>query len=68
VTGVAESTVHGIISDLNFCKLSTCWILKIFTKELKSKRIAASLETLCHYQDEAELFIESIERKKKLHD
>jgi hypothetical protein len=68
VTGIAESTVHGIISDLNFCKLSACWILKIFTEEHKSKRMAASLKNRSCYQDERESFIESIERKKKLHD
>jgi hypothetical protein len=28
--------------------------------ENKSKRMAASLENLCHYQDEGELFLESI--------
>jgi hypothetical protein len=61
VTGIAESTVHEIISDLNFHKVS------------------ASLENLCHYQDEGESFMESIVKgdetwiyaftsvKKKLH-
>jgi hypothetical protein len=60
VTGMTKSTVHEIISDLNFFKASACWVLKMFTKELKSIRIAASFENLCHYQDKGELFVESI--------
>lgn len=52
VTGTAKSTVHGIISDLNFRKLSAHWVLKMLTKEHKSKRLAALLENLCRYQDE----------------
>jgi hypothetical protein len=60
VTGFAKSTVHEIISDLNFYKVSVHWVTKMFTKEHKSKRMAASLENLCHYQDEEESFVESI--------
>jgi hypothetical protein len=59
VTGIAKSTVHDIISDLNFCKMSVHWVPKILTEEHKSKRMAASLENLCCYQD-GELFMESI--------
>jgi hypothetical protein len=40
--------------------VSAHWVPKILTKEHHSKRIAASLENLCHYQDGGELFMESI--------
>jgi hypothetical protein len=32
----------------------------MLTEEHKSKRMAASLEKLCHYQDEGKFFVESI--------
>jgi hypothetical protein len=51
VTGIAKRTVHEIISDLNFSKVSARWVPKMLTKENKSKRMAASIENLCHYQD-----------------
>jgi histone-lysine N-methyltransferase SETMAR len=35
-------------------------VLKMLTMEHKSQRMAASLENLCHYQDEGESFMESI--------
>jgi hypothetical protein len=38
VTGILKSTVHEIISDLNFCKVSACWVLKMLTEEYKRKR------------------------------
>jgi hypothetical protein len=60
VTSIAKSTAHEIISDLNLCKVSACWVLKVLTEKHKSKRMAASLENLCCYQDEGELFVESI--------
>jgi hypothetical protein len=60
VTGTAKNTVNKIISDLNFHKMSAPWILKMLTEEHESKRMAASLENLCHYQDEGELFMVSI--------
>jgi hypothetical protein len=34
--------------------------MKMLIKEHKSKRMAASFENLCRYQDEGELFVESI--------
>jgi hypothetical protein len=60
VTDTAKSTVPEIISDLNFCKVSALWDLKLHTKEHKSKRMAASLENLYCYQDDGESFMESI--------
>jgi hypothetical protein len=51
MTGIAKSAVHKIISDLNFRKVSARWVLKMLTEEHKSKRIAASFENLCCYQD-----------------
>jgi hypothetical protein len=60
VTGIAKSTLHEIISDLNFCKASARRGPKMLTKEHKSKRMDASLENLCLYQDEGESFVESI--------
>jgi hypothetical protein len=60
VTGIAKSTAHEIISDLNFHKVSTRWVPKMLTEEHKSKRMAASLEKLCRYQDEGESFVESL--------
>jgi hypothetical protein len=41
-------------------KLSASWVPKMLTEEYKSKRMAASLENLCHYQDEGESFVERI--------
>jgi outer membrane protein assembly factor BamA len=58
VTGIAKSTVHEIISCLNFRKVSARWVPK--TEGHKSKRMAASLENLYRYQDEGETFVESI--------
>jgi hypothetical protein len=60
VAVIAKSTVHEIISDLNFHKVSACWVPKMLTEEHKSKRTGASFENLCRYQDEGELYIESI--------
>jgi hypothetical protein len=60
VTGTAKSTVHDIISDLNFHKKSACQVPKMLTNEHKWKRMATSLENLCYYQDEGESFVESI--------
>jgi hypothetical protein len=60
VTGIAKSTVHKIISDLNFRKVSAHWVPKMLTEEHRSKRMAALLENLCCYQDEEESFVESI--------
>jgi hypothetical protein len=58
VTGIAKSTVHGIISDLNFRKMPARWIPEIPTeKQHSSKRMAVRL---CLYQDEGESFVESI--------
>jgi hypothetical protein len=37
VTGIAKGTVHEIISDLNFHKVSACWVPKMLTEEHKSK-------------------------------
>jgi hypothetical protein len=31
VTGIAKSTVHEVISDLNFCKLSARWVRKMLS-------------------------------------
>jgi hypothetical protein len=44
VTGIAGSTVHEIISDLNFHKVSACWVPEMLTEEHKSKRMAAKAE------------------------
>jgi hypothetical protein len=41
VTGIAKSTAHEIISDLDICKVSARWALKMLTKEHKDKRMAA---------------------------
>jgi hypothetical protein len=60
VIGTAKSTVHEIISDLDFCKVSAHWALKMLTEKHKSKRMAASTEHLFCYQDEGESFVESI--------
>jgi predicted transcriptional regulator len=60
VTGTAKSTIHEVVSDLNSRKVSACWVVKMLTKDHKCKRMAASLENLCCYQDEGELFVESI--------
>jgi hypothetical protein len=60
VTGIAKSTVHEIIPNLNFCKVSARWVPKTLTEKHKSKRMAASLENLCHNQHEGESFVESI--------
>jgi hypothetical protein len=57
VTGIARSTVHEIISDLSFCKVSAHWVPKMLTGKQRSKRMAASLENLCRYQAEGELFV-----------
>jgi hypothetical protein len=43
MAGIAKNTVHEIISDLNFCKVSAHWL----TKEHESKRMATLLENLC---------------------
>jgi hypothetical protein len=37
VAGIAKSTVHEIISDLSFCKLSACWILNCLPRTTKQK-------------------------------
>jgi predicted transcriptional regulator len=60
VTGIAKNNVHEIISDLNFCKVSARWVLKMLTEEHKSKRMAALLENLCCYQEEGESFMEIV--------
>jgi hypothetical protein len=60
VTGIAKSTVHEINSDINFNKASARRVPKIPIEEHKSKRTAASLQNLWHYQDEQESFVESI--------
>jgi hypothetical protein len=60
VAGIAKSTAHKIISDLNFCKVSALWVQKMLTEEHKSTRMAASFENFCRYQNEGELFMESI--------
>jgi hypothetical protein len=60
VTGIAKSTVHKIIPHLNFHEVSAHWVLKMLTEEHKSEGMAASLENLCHYQEEGELFVESL--------
>jgi predicted transcriptional regulator len=51
VTGIAKSTVREIISDLNSHKMSALWVPKMLTKEHKSRRTAASIENLYHYQE-----------------
>jgi hypothetical protein len=53
VTGIAKSTAHEIISDLNICNLSACWVPEMLAEEHKSKIVGASLENLCCYQDAA---------------
>jgi hypothetical protein len=60
MTGISKSTVHEIISDLNFHKMSACWVPKLLTEEHESKRMAALLENLCCYQDDVESFMENI--------
>jgi histone-lysine N-methyltransferase SETMAR len=60
MTGIAKSTGHEINLDLNFCKVSARWIPKMLTEEHKSQRRAASLENICCYQNEEELFVECI--------
>jgi hypothetical protein len=60
VTGTAKSTVHEIIRDLNFHKMSACWFQTVLTEEHNSKGMASSHQNLCCYQDEGESFLESI--------
>jgi hypothetical protein len=52
VTGIAKSTVHEIISDLNIRKLPALWVSEMLTEEHKSKIIAAVVENVSCYQDE----------------
>jgi ribosomal protein L13 len=59
VMGIAKITVHEIIADLNSHKVLIRCVEKMLTKEHKSKRTAALLENLHHYQD-GETFVESI--------
>jgi predicted transcriptional regulator len=61
VIDIAKSTVHEIISDLNFHEVSARWVPKTH----KSKRMAASLENRCHYQNEGESFVENIVTEMK---
>jgi DNA-binding Lrp family transcriptional regulator len=42
VTGITESTVHEIISDLNLRKIFIRWDPKMLVEEHKSKRMTAS--------------------------
>jgi hypothetical protein len=55
-----RKALHEIIVDLNVHKVSARTALKMLTEEHKSKRMAASLENPCCYEDEGESFIESI--------
>jgi hypothetical protein len=57
---VEKGTVHEIISDLNFREMSVRWFPKVLTEDDKSKRITASRENRCRYQDEGESFVENI--------
>jgi hypothetical protein len=43
VTGISESNVHEIISDLNICKVFARWVPKTLTEENKNKRMTALL-------------------------
>jgi hypothetical protein len=52
VTDIAKSTVQEIISDLRMRKVSAGRVPKMLTEEHKSKRMPASLENICLYQDE----------------
>jgi predicted transcriptional regulator len=45
VTGIAKSTVHEIISDLNFGKMSARWVPKVLTEEHERKRMAAPFKS-----------------------
>jgi hypothetical protein len=67
VTGIARSTIHETISDLNFCKVSAHWVPKMLTEGHKGKRMDASPENVCHYQDGGELFVESTKHGKMKH-
>jgi hypothetical protein len=60
LASITKSTIHEIISGLNFHKVSAHLVLKMLTEEHKSKRMAAPFENVCHYQDEGESFVESI--------
>jgi ribosomal protein L13 len=40
----SKSTVHEIISDLNFHKMFAHWVQKIITEEHKSKRMTSHLK------------------------
>lgn len=51
VTVITKCIIHEIISDLNFCKVSTYWVPEMLTKEHKNKRMSAVFETVWHYQD-----------------
>jgi hypothetical protein len=60
VTGIVISTMHKIISDLNFCSLSPHWVPRMLAEKHKSRRMAPLLENLCHCQNKGESFVESI--------
>jgi hypothetical protein len=37
VTVITKCIIHKIVSDLNFCKASACWIPEMPTEEHKNK-------------------------------
>jgi hypothetical protein len=51
-TDSVKSTVHEIVPDFNFCKVSVRWVPKMLAEEHKSKIMAAFLEK--QYQDEGD--------------
>lgn len=57
---IPKGILHEIISGLNLCEVSVCWVLKLLTEEHKSKRKVASLQNLYHYYwEEENPFLES---------
>lgn len=51
VTVITKCIIHKIVSDLNFCKASACWIPEMPTEEHKNKIMSTQFETVWHYQD-----------------
>jgi hypothetical protein len=45
VTDIGKSTVHEIISYLNYHKVSAHWIMKMFIEERKAKELLLHLRT-----------------------
>lgn len=60
MTGISKSIVHEIIANLNFRKVSFHWVPKTLTEEHINRRMAASIDNVYRYHEEAEDFVQSI--------